>query len=134
MSPSGPSREALGGGKARYGAESRDRPRLRAEHRGLRRQEELAADGARGLRRGMLHGRAPVGWTWPAGLDPRQARTHHGTRQGGAVSARPREPAVPRVGAECVVGLDFTYVSTSTGIVYVAFVNDVYACRTVSGG
>ena len=45
---------------------------------------------------------------------------------GGAVPARPGEPAVPRAAAERAVGRDFTYVATWSGFVYVAFVIDAY--------
>ena len=69
--------------------------RLRRELRGLRRAQGLAAAAARGLRRRPLHGRAADAEPGPAGRDPRQAGAHHDQRQGGAVPARPGEPAVP---------------------------------------
>ena len=42
-------------------------------------------------------------------------RADHDQRQGGAVPARPRQPAVPGAAAERLVGRDFTYVATWPG-------------------
>ena len=62
---------------------------------------------------------------------PRQADPHHGAGQGGAVPARPCQPAVPCPGAEHAVGLRLHLCRTWTGFVYVAFVIDAYARRIV---
>ena len=80
-------------------------PRLRRELRGLRRAQGLAADAARGLRRRPLHGGAADARDGPAGRDPRQAGAHDDQRQGRAVPAGPRQPAVPCAGAEQAVGV-----------------------------
>ena len=66
------------------------------------------------------------------GVDPRQADPHHGAGQGGTLPARSREPGQFHAPAPNMLWLsDFTYVSTWSGFVYVAFVIDAYARRIV---
>jgi putative transposase len=63
--------------------------------------------------------------------NPRQAGAHHDQRQGGAMPARSRQPAVPGPGAEHAVGLGLHLCRDLAGFVYVAFVIDAFARRIV---
>lgn len=69
--------------------------------------------------------------TGHAGCHSRQAAEVDATGQGAAMSTRQGEPAVSGAGPKCALGqrLDFTYVSTWQGFVYVAFVIDTFANR-----
>ena len=92
--------------RARRDAELRSEiARVHAETFGLsRRSEGLAAARARGRRGGPLHGGAADADHGPAGRCARQAGAHHHPRQGAAVPAGPREPAVPRARAGSALG------------------------------
>ena len=86
---------------------------------------------ARGRGSGPLHGWAADAndgfarrYSWQDGQD-------HDQRQGGAVPAGPREPAVQAPRPNALWVSDFTYVATWAGFVYVAFVIDTFARRIV---
>ena len=88
--------------------------------------------GREGVRRRALHRRAADAPDGPAGRLFAESRENHDQRQGGALSARPGEPASSRRRAPNQLWVsDFTYVATWTGFVYVAFVIDAYARRIV---
>ena len=103
--PARRSREALGASAARRGAE----PEIRRVF-----DENFEVYGVRKVwrqlrREGVDVARCTVARLMradgPARRDPRQAGANDDQRQGGAVPARPRQPAVPGAAAERAVGL-----------------------------
>ena len=124
--------EAVGAGEAGLALKPEIAPGLRGELRGLRRAQGLAADAARGLRRGPLHGRAPdaASWACRASIRGKPVRTTISDKAAPCpldqVNRQFQAPAPNRLWVS-----DFTYVATWTGFVYVAFVIDAYARRIV---
>lgn len=120
------SREAVGAGEAGCCDEAGDRARLHRELRGVWGAQSLAADAAR-----RLCCRTADGRPRPSRRHPRQARPRHGAGQDDSMPARPCDPGVHAPAPNRLRLSDFTYVSTWSGFVYLAFVTDAYARRIV---
>ena len=113
------------------GAAAGDRARLRRELPGLRRAQGLAtvAAGGRGVARCTV---ARLMRTMGLqGVIRGKPRQDDDQRQGGALPAGSRQPAVQGTGAERALGLGLHLCRDLAGFVYVAFVIDAYARRIV---
>ena len=117
----------FGAGKERHGLEAQDQARLRRQLCGLWVSQGLAAIEARERRHCPLHRGTTDAGDGITRCYPRQTPAHDIQRQGRTLPSRSRQPPVPCACANRLWVSDFTYVSTWSGFVYVAFVIDVYA-------